>query len=92
MDLEKFFDNVCQSKLIEVLSHTIKDGRVISLIHKCFNSGVVQGGLFKKTEVGVPQDGPLSLLLSDVMLNEMDKELTRRGHEFVRYANGRMIL
>ena len=57
MDLEKFFDTVCQSKLIEVLSRTIKDGRVITLIHKYLNAGVVEKGLFEKTEVGVPQDG-----------------------------------
>ena len=54
MDLEKFFDNVCQSKLIEVLSRTIRDGRVISLIHRYMNAGVVDKGLFEKTEVGVP--------------------------------------
>jgi RNA-directed DNA polymerase len=57
MDLERFFDTVCQSKLIEVLSRTIKDGRVISLIHKYLNAGVVQSGLFERTEVGVPQGG-----------------------------------
>lgn len=84
MDLEKFFDNVCQSKLIEVMSRTIKDGRVISLIHKYMNAGVVTKGLFEKTEVGVPQGGPLSPLLSNIMLNELDKELERRGHKFVR--------
>ena len=49
MDLEKFFDNVCQSKLIEILSRTIKDGRVISLINKIMNAGVVQNGLFERT-------------------------------------------
>lgn len=86
MDLEKFFDNVCQSKLIEVLSRTIKDGRVISLVHKYMNAGVVANGLFEKTEIGVPQGGPLSPLLSNIMLNELDKELERRGHRFVRYA------
>lgn len=91
MDLEKFFDNVCQSKLIEVLSRTIKDGRVISLIHKYMNAGVVAGGLFEKTEIGVPQGGPLSPLLSNIMLNELDKELERRGHRFVRYADDCMI-
>jgi group II intron reverse transcriptase/maturase len=91
MDLEKFFDTVCQSKLIEVLSHTIKDGRVISLIHKYLNAGVVQNGLFEKTEIGVPQGGPLSPLLSNIMLNELDKELERRGHRFVRYADDCMI-
>lgn len=91
MDLEKFFDTVCQSKLIETLSRTIKDGRVISLIHKYLNAGVVNKGLFEKTEIGVPQGGPLSPLLSNIMLNELDKELERRGHKFVRYADDCMI-
>ena len=91
MDLEKFFDRVCQSKLIEVLSRTIKDGRVISLIHKYLNAGVISRGMFEKTEVGMPQGGPLSPLLSNIMLNELDKELTSRGHKFVRYADDCMI-
>ena len=91
MDLEKFFDTVCQSKLIEVMSRTIKDGRVISLIHKYLNAGVISGGIFEKTEVGMPQGGPLSPLLSNIMLNELDKELTKRGHRFVRYADDCMI-
>ena len=91
MDLEKFFDTVCQSKLIEVLSRTIKDGRVISLIHKYLNAGVISRGIFEKTEVGMPQGGPLSPLLSNIILNELDKELTRRGHRFVRYADDCMI-
>lgn len=91
MDLEKFFDTVCQSKLIEVLSQTIKDGKVISLIHKYLNAGVISKGMFEKTLVGMPQGGPLSPLLSNIMLNEMDKELTRRGHRFVRYADDCMI-
>ena len=92
MDLEKFFDTVCQSKLIEVLSRSIKDGRTISLIHKYLNAGVIQRGMFEKSEEGVPQGGPLSPLLSNVMLNELDKELERRGHKFVRYADDCMIL
>ena len=91
MDLEKFFDTVSQSKLIEVLSRTIKDSRVISLIYKYFNAGVVANGKFERTEVGMPQGGPLSPLLSNVMLNELDKELERRGHKFVRYADDCMI-
>ena len=91
MDLEKFFDTVCQSKLIEVLLRTIKDGRVISLIHKYLNAGVIANGMFERTEVGMPQGGPLSPLLSNVMLNELDKELERRGHRFVRYADDCMI-
>ena len=92
MDLEKFFDTVCQSKLIEVLSGTIEDGRVISLIHKYLNAGVISGGIFEKTEAGMPQGGPLSPLLSNILLNELDKELTSRGHRFVRYADDCMIL
>ena len=92
MDLEKFFDKVSHSKLIEVLSKTIKDGRVISLIHKYLNAGVVEKGVFAKTEIGVPQGGPLSPLLSNIMLNELDKELEKRGHKFVRYADDCMIL
>ena len=91
MDLEKFFDTVCQSKLIEVLSRTIKDGRVISLIHKYLNAGVIANGIFERTEIGMPQGGPLSPLLSNIMLNELDKELERRGHRFVRYADDCMI-
>ena len=91
MDLEKFFDTVCQSKLIEVLSRTIKDGRVISLIHRYLNAGVISRGMFEKTEIGMPQGGPLSPLLSNIMLNELDKELKRRGHRFVRYADDCMI-
>jgi RNA-directed DNA polymerase len=91
MDLEKFFDRVCQSKLIEVLSRTIKDGKVISLIHKYLNAGVISNGVFEKTDVGMPQGGPLSPLLSNIMLNELDKELELRGHRFVRYADDCMI-
>ena len=72
MDLEKYFDSVNQSKLIEVLSRTIKDGRVISLIHKYQRAGVVVRHSFEETEVGVAQGGPLSPILSNIMLNELD--------------------
>ncbi|MFA6127482.1 MAG: group II intron reverse transcriptase/maturase [Bacteroidales bacterium] len=92
MDLEKFFDTVNQSKLIEVLSRTVKDGRVISLIHKYLHAGVVVRNKFEETNVGVPQGGPLSPLLSNILLNELDKELERRGHRFVRYADDLIIL
>ena len=91
MDLEKFFDTVNQSKLIEVLSRTVKDGRVVSLIHKYLNAGVVIRNKFEETRMGVPQGGPLSPLLSNVMLNELDKELEKRGHPFVRYADDLVI-
>lgn len=92
MDLEKFFDNVNQSKLVEVLSRTIRDGRVISLIHRYLQAGVVVASKFEQTTVGVPQGGPLSPLLSNIMLNELDKELENRGHRFVRYADDLMVL
>jgi RNA-directed DNA polymerase len=91
MDLEKFFDTVNQSKLVEVLSRTIKDGRVISLIHKYLRAGVMTDGHYEETTMGVPQGGNLSPLLSNIMLHEMDKELEKRGHRFVRYADDCMI-
>jgi len=92
IDLEKFFDTVNQSKLIEVLSRTVKDGRVISLIHKYLNAGVVVRNKFEETEMGVPQGSPLSPVLSNIMLNELDKELEKRGHRFVRYGDDMVIL
>lgn len=91
LDLERFFDTVSHSKLIEILSRTIKDGRVVSLIHKYLRSGVTNKGLFEASEEGTPQGGPLSPLLSNIMLNELDKELERRGLPFVRYADDSMI-
>lgn len=91
MDLEKYFDTVNQSKLVEVLSRTIKDGRVISLIHTFLKAGVIVKHKFEETEVGVPQGGNLSPILSNIMLNELDKELESRGHKFVRYADDLLI-
>ena len=91
LDLERFFDTVSHSKLIEILSRTIKDGRVISLIHKYLRSGVMNKGMFEASEEGTPQGGPLSPLLSNIMLNELDRELTNRGLPFVRYADDSMI-
>jgi group II intron reverse transcriptase/maturase len=91
IDLEKFFDTVNQSKLIEVLSRKVKDGRVISLIHKYFRSGVMIGVRHEESREGVPQGSPLSPLLGNIMLDEMDKELERRGHPFVRYADDGLI-
>ena len=92
MDLQSYFDTVNHSKLIEVLSRTVKDGRVISLIHKYLNAGVMEDGGFQATPEGVPQGGPLSPLCGNVMLNELDKELEGRGHKFVRYADDCLIL
>lgn len=91
MDLEQFFDTVNQSKLMEILARDIKDGRVLSLIHKYLRAGAVWCGRFEDTEVGVPQGGPLSPLCANIMLNELDHELERRGHSFVRYADDMVI-
>lgn len=87
MDLERYFDTVNHSRLIQILTETIKDGRVISLIHKYLNAGVMTGGVFERSEEGVPQGGPISPILGNIMLNECDKELEHRGHRFVRYAD-----
>lgn len=91
MDLEKFFDVVNQSKMIEILSRTIKDGRVISLIHKYLRAGAIVNRRFEETKVGLAQGGNLSPLCSNIMLNELDKELERRGIRFVRYADDMLL-
>jgi len=91
MDLEKFFDTVNQSKLMEILARDIRDGRVLSLIHKYLRAGAVWCGRFEDTEVGVPQGGPLSPLCANIMLNELDHELERRGHSYARYADDMII-
>ena len=87
MDLAKFFDTVNHSRLIRKLSLKIKDGRVISLIHKMLRSGVQIKGEIKPTEIGLMQGGPLSPLLANIYLDELDKELEKRGHRFARYAD-----
>ena len=92
LDLERFFDTVNHSMLIRILSRTLRDGRVISLIHKYLAAGVMVGRNYEGSVEGVPQGGPLSPLLANIMLNELDKELSRRGHKFVRYADDCMIL
>ena len=91
MDLEKYFDTINHSKLIEILSRTVKDGRVISLIHKYLRAGVVVAHSYEETIEGVMQGGPLSPLLGNVMLNELDKVLEQRGLRFARYADDLMI-
>jgi RNA-directed DNA polymerase len=91
LDLEKFFDTVNHSRLIELISRKVKDPRVISLIHKYLIGGVVVGNKFEESVLGVPQGGPLSPLLSNIMLDELDKELARRGNRFVRYADDCLI-
>lgn len=75
MDLEKFFDTVNHSKLIELLSRTVKDSRVVSLIHRYLKGGIRIGQTFEPGLEGVPQSGPLSPMLSNILLNELDKEV-----------------
>lgn len=92
IDLEKFFDTVNQDRLITIIRRTIKDGDVVSLIMKYLKAGVMENGKVKATKVGTPQGGNLSPLLSNIMLNELDKELEARGLNFVRYADDCIIL
>lgn len=92
LDLEKYFDTVNHSRLIQILSNTIKDGRVISLIHKYLNAGVIVKHKFEETVKGVPQGGPLSPLLSNIYLNEFDREMEKRGNRFVRYADDCVLM
>jgi len=91
IDLERFFDTVHHDKLMRIISHTIKDGDVVSLIRKYLVSGVMINGQYENTPVGTPQGGNLSPLLSNIMLNELDKELEARGLRFVRYADDSLI-
>jgi group II intron reverse transcriptase/maturase len=87
IDLAKYFDTVNHDKLMRILSKTIKDGRVLSLIRKYLVSGVMINGVVIETEEGTPQGGNLSPLLSNIMLNELDNELTKRGLKFCRFAD-----
>lgn len=92
IDLERFFDTVNHDRLMNLVSRTIKDGDVISLIRKYLVSGVQLNGEYKETIIGTPQGGNLSPLLSNIMLHELDKELEARGLRFVRYADDCIIL
>jgi group II intron reverse transcriptase/maturase len=87
IDLAKYFDTVNHDKLMRLVSETIKDGRVLSLIRKYLKSGVMINGVVMDTGEGTPQGGNLSPLLSNIMLNELDSELTKRGLKFCRYAD-----
>lgn len=91
IDLEKFFDKVPQDKLMSLVHNIINDGDVESLIRKYLKAGVMVQGRYEKTEQGTPQGGNLSPLLSNIMLNEVDKELEKRGLRFVRYADDCVI-
>lgn len=87
IDLEKFFDRVNHDKLMSRVAKRVEDKRVLKLLRAFLNGGVLEGGLVSPTEEGTPQGGPLSPLLSNIMLDDLDKELERRGHRFVRYAD-----
>ena len=91
IDLEKFFDNVPQDKLMSLVHRIINDGDTESLIRKYLKAGVMVRGKYEKTELGTPQGGNLSPLLSNIMLNELDKELEKRGLNFTRYADDCII-
>ena len=92
IDLEKFFDNVPQDKLMSYVGRVIHDGDTESLIRKYLKAGVMVNGRYESTNVGTPQGGNLSPLLSNIMLNELDKELERRELQFTRYADDCVIV
>ena len=92
IDLEKFFDNVPQDRLMSLVNNVIHDGDTESLIRKYLQAGVMVGGEYEDTNLGTPQGGNLSPLLSNIMLNELDKELEARGLHFVRYADDCVIV
>jgi group II intron reverse transcriptase/maturase len=91
MDLSKFFDRVNHDRLMSRLAERIKDKRVLKLIRGYLRCGVMIEGVAVRSEEGTPQGGPLSPLLSNIVLDELDKELEKRGHRFVRYADDFMI-
>jgi len=87
LDLEKFFDRVNHDKLMGQISKRVEDKRLLKLIRAFLNAGVMENGLVSPSVEGTPQGGPLSPLLSNLVLDELDRELERRGHRFVRYAD-----
>ena len=87
LDLEKFFDRVCHDKLMARIGKRISDKRILKLIRAFLTAGVMEGGLVSPVDEGTPQGGPLSPLLSNIVLDEFDRELERRGLRFVRYAD-----
>ena len=87
IDLEKFFDRVNHDMLMAKVAKEVEDKRLLKLIRAFLNAGVLENGLVQPSTEGTPQGGPLSPLLSNIFLNDLDKELERRGHRFVRYAD-----
>src|ERR1700724_1833498 len=91
LDLEKFFDRVNHDKLMGQIAKRVEDTRLLKLIRAFLNAGVMENGLVSPSVEGTPQGGPLSPLLSNIVLDELDRELERRGHRFVRYADDENI-
>lgn len=87
LDLDKFFDRVNHDKLMGLLSQKVKDVRILRFIRQYLRSGIMEGGMLSQRLEGTPQGSPLSPLLSNIILDELDKELSKRGHSFVRYAD-----
>ena len=87
MDLEKFFDRINHDILMERLSRDISDKRLLGVIRRYLEAGLLQNGIFEERKLGMPQGGNLSPLLSNILLDELDKELEKRGHKFCRYAD-----
>lgn len=91
IDIEQFFDKVNHDKLIQILREQVNDSSVLNLIRKYLRAGVMEKGIVKATKTGVPQGGPLSVVLSNIYLDKLDKELEERGLRFVRYADDVLI-
>src|ERR1019366_692168 len=87
LDLEKFFDRVGHDRLMAKIAERVSDKRLLTLIRAFLVVGVMENGLVSAVDEGVPQGGPLSPVLSNLVLDEFDRELERRGHRFVRYAD-----
>jgi RNA-directed DNA polymerase len=87
VDLEKFSDRVNHDVLMSRLARRIKDKRILKLIRRCLQAGIMEDGIVSPRVEGTPQGSPLSPLLSNILLDEWDKELEQRGHRFVRYAD-----
>lgn len=92
IDIEQFFDKVNHDKLIQILREEVNESAVLNLIRKYLKAGVMEKGIVKATKTGVPQGGPLSVILSNIYLDKLDKELETRGLRFVRYADDVLIL
>lgn len=87
IDIEQFFDKVNHDKLIQILREQVNDSSVLNLVRKYLRAGVMEEGIIKATRTGVPQGGPISVILSNVYLDKLDKEIEQRGLRFVRYAD-----